>query len=617
MISIGSKLQNFEVIREIGAGGMSEVYLVQDNLDRQFALKILSARLTGDDSFRDRFRHEAKIMASLNHPSIVGLHSYFEEQGNYCLAMEYMSSGSLKDLIKRSGPLPESQALAIFHQIAQALAHAHSQGVIHRDVKPSNILIGADGSYKLGDFGIARMKETEGLTRTGSRMGTLIYMSPEQIKDSKHVDAKTDVYSLGVLLYEMLTGKAPYNENDDSEYDIINMIVRQDLPDPRKFSPHLSKDTLEIFKRATRKDPERRPEARELLSKATEPANADIGPETRTVVKPSTGKQPHQPRKRGGWGIAALSLAILLLLATGIYATFKYLIVRKSPAAEAYVGPGTTVAAVARSEQSEKKASPAAKQAEGQSAENATKTQDNAPSIPLVYVAGGSFSMGSNENNDEQPVHQVRVSSFYIGKYEVTQAQWQQVMGSNPSYFKGDNLPVEQVSWYDAVDFCNRLSRSEGLTPCYSGSGASISCNFGADGYRLPTEAEWEFAARGGNGSQGYTYSGSNDLGSVAWYNGNSGSRTHNVGGRSSNELGLHDMSGNVWEWCWDWYGESYYQNSPAVNPRGPGSGSYRALRGGSWNYPDYCCRVAGRHGRGPDPGGGGDYGFRLTRAIP
>ena len=235
---------------------------------------------------------------------------------------------------------------------------------------------------------------------------------------------------------------------------------------------------------------------------------------------------------------------------------------------------------------------------------------------PWVLVEGGSFQMGSNDGySDEKPVHQGAVSSFWIGKYEITQKEWQEVMGSNPSNWKGDNLPVENVSWYQAVDYCNKRSVKEGLTPCYSGSGAGITCNWSASGYRLPTEAEWEFAARGGKLSKGYIYSGSNDLGSVAWYDGNSGSQTHSVGGKAANVLGIFDMSGNVWEWCWDWYDDSYYAQSPGSDPRGAGSGSYRVLRGGSWRHYDYGCRVANRNFDGPGIRNYG-YGLRLARAV-
>ncbi|GEM_PF-1168280 len=322
----GDRIDQYTVIRLLGKGGMSEVYLVEDNLGRRYALKVLSARLTGDYSFRERFKTEARIMASLNHPNIVGLHSYFEEQGNYCLAMDYLEGGSLKDLIRRTGPLPESQALEIFWQIAQALAHAHSQGIIHRDVKPSNILISGSGSYKLGDFGIARMKESEGLTRTGSRMGTLIYMSPEQIKDSKHVDAKTDVYSLGVTFYEMLTGRPPYDEATDSDYNIMDKIVQHDLPDPRAVHSNISKTVIDLLKLATCRDPDQRPQIDELLSVTASvptpelPGTIDPHHDEPPHSQPETMIPPASPKKKKSaitgwvWGLMIVSALVTITI---------------------------------------------------------------------------------------------------------------------------------------------------------------------------------------------------------------------------------------------------------------------------------------------------------------
>ena len=199
----------------------------------------------------------------------------------------------------------------------------------------------------------------------------------------------------------------------------------------------------------------------------------------------------------------------------------------------------------------------------------------------MVYVSGGTFTMGatseqgSDASNNEKPAHSVTLSGYYIGKYEVTQELWNAVMGSNLSYFKGDNLPV-CVSWNDVQEFLRKLNAMTGKN------------------YRLPTEAEWEFAARGGNSSRGYKYSGSNNIDDVAWYNGNSGDRTHAVGTKSPNELGIYDMSGNVWEWCQDWYGRSYSSSSQR-NPKGPNSGPNRVIRGGGWLYSARNCRVSCR----------------------
>jgi sulfatase modifying factor 1 len=206
--------------------------------------------------------------------------------------------------------------------------------------------------------------------------------------------------------------------------------------------------------------------------------------------------------------------------------------------------------------------------------------------LDLVFVEGGSFSMGSNDGNpSEQPVHKVQVDSFYISKYEVTQSQWAEIMGASPTLNKGkgDKYPVYNVTWSDATDFCNNLSIKEGLTPCYSGTGAGIECDFSTNGYRLPTEAEWEYAARGGKKSQNYLYAGSNNADEAGWNSDNAEGMTHEVGLKAANELGIYDMSGNMWEWCGDWYGAKYYASSPSLNPTGPSSGIYRVLRGGGW----------------------------------
>ena len=229
-----------------------------------------------------------------------------------------------------------------------------------------------------------------------------------------------------------------------------------------------------------------------------------------------------------------------------------------------------------------------AKLEEGLSTDNRTFTV-NGVSFEMVFVEGGTFQMGatseqgSETKDDEKPVHNVTLSDFCIGKTEVTQALWKAVMGKNPSHFKGDSLPVESVLWNDCRKFIKKLNAMTG------------------ENFRLPTEAEWEYAARGGKQSRGYKYSGSNDLDSVAWYNSNISNKTHPVATKQPNELGLYDMSGNVYEWCQDRYAEDYYSNSPQVNPQGPDFGSDRVLRGGSWVGVPWYCRVSLRFNDTPD----------------
>ena len=237
-------------------------------------------------------------------------------------------------------------------------------------------------------------------------------------------------------------------------------------------------------------------------------------------------------------------------------------------------------------------------------AERRQRILDNLVSS-MVYVEGGTFQMGSTSgDSEEKPVHQVTVSSFSIGATEVTQEQWEAVMGRNPSKFKGSTRPVEQVSWNDCQTFITKLNQLTGKK------------------FRLPTEAEWEYAARGGNKSKGYTYSGSNTLDNVAWYDGNSNVSRHpmfedyvtrNVATKSPNELGIYDMSGNVYEWCQDLYGWDYYSSSPSTNPTGPTSGSKRVLRGGGCDSGASGCRVANRGSYSPT-NTDNDLGLRLAQ---
>ncbi len=235
----------------------------------------------------------------------------------------------------------------------------------------------------------------------------------------------------------------------------------------------------------------------------------------------------------------------------------------------------------------------------------------------MVQVPAGDFMMGALEDDgdalsSEKPRHKVTLTrDFLMGKYPVTQALWESVMGSNQSNFNGANRPVEKVTWFDVVEFCNKLSKLEGLEPAYTINGQEVTCNWSSKGYRLPTEAEWEYSARA---NQSFKYSGSNNVDEVAWYSKNSGGQIHPVGQKMPNGFGLYDMSGNVWEWVWDWNGS--YSVSPTVDPRGPTGGSYRVFRGGCWSYSAQHVRVSRRGNNGPT--GTSNYlGFRLARNSP
>ncbi len=241
--------------------------------------------------------------------------------------------------------------------------------------------------------------------------------------------------------------------------------------------------------------------------------------------------------------------------------------------------------------------------------------------MKLTLIPPGEFMMGSTEGDkmadaDEKPQHRVRITRpFYLGKYEVTQGQYQAVMSENPSWFKEwDDLPVETILWLDAIKFCNKLSERESRNPYYRIEGDDVSVA-GGDGYRLPTEAEWEYAARAGSPT---VYPFGDDAGALAehaWYNKNAEQRTHPVGRKRPNAWGFHDMLGNVWEWCGDRHDAEYYASSPVNDPPGPTKGSYRLIRGGGWYYDQRASRPADRWGFSMAKNRFSSLGFRVARA--
>ena len=280
------------------------------------------------------------------------------------------------------------------------------------------------------------------------------------------------------------------------------------------------------------------------------------------------------------------------------------------------------------------------------------------PSVPIVpqgvvvpegfvLIPAGTFQMGSNEGYDaNKPVHKVTITKpFYMGKYEVTQAEYEKYCSytgtdsPSSSYGDGDNYPAYYVSWYDALVYCNKRSMAEGLTPCYSIKGSTdpkvwgtvpsaqdatwdaATCDFNANGYRLPTEAEWEYAARAGDNTvDSLTYSGTSDvnkLGDYAWYYPSANDNTHEVGTKLPNAFGLYDMSGNVWEWCWNRYTDEYDENTEGgSDPTGSSDGSARVVRGGgsSWNPNSDCCAVSCRGVDNPSSRHNINLGFRVVR---
>jgi len=511
----GKQILNYRIIRQIGSGGMATVYeAIHTKLDTKVAIKVLDPLLAANKSIRQRFIQEAKIMASLTHDGITKVIDFDDEGEHLAIVMEYLNGKTLDEYVKQKGQLNEEQAKSLFIPALDAFAYAHKKGIVHRDVKPSNIFITTEGKVKIMDFGIAKLVEdgSKMLTQTGTQMGTPTYMSPEQVHDSKHIDHRTDIYSLGVTLWFMLAGKPPYDADKNSSFDIFMKINSEPLP-------KLSNNSLfKSILKATEKDKDNRfSNCEEFVSNIKSKNDVRDG----TIIMPRSSE---------------------------------------------YQGYKIT---------------------------NDITEYINEVPIELIFVKGGNFLMGSNNfNKDNQPVHKVTLNNFHISKYPVTQLLWKTVMGNNPSFFNNfNNYPVDNINWFDTQEFIKKLNSITGKN------------------YRLPTEAEWEYAAKGGNKSKGFKYAGSNNNDNVAWYDNNSydvgkansNYGTHAVGEKKPNELDIFDMSGNVQEWCNDRYNQSYYDNSIQVNPKGPSLDFYRVLRGGSWSSKINYCNVAVRNSSFPN----------------
>ena len=650
---------------------MAEVFEAEHETfdDRKVAIKILDPILTRKEKIAKRFVNEAKIMARLEHQNIVKVVDFEKRTNMLAIVMELLEGKSLTGYIKQKGKLKKNEAIKIFKQTLNAFEFAHNKGVVHRDVKPSNIFIetGKNNNVKILDFGIAKLLDSnDNDTNTGAQMGTPIYMSPEQVKDSKNIDKRSDIYSLGVVLYYVLKGKPAYDSKSLSNFAIYTKIVNEPMPELTEHT-QLNK----IIKKATAKNPKDRYQTCKEFEKAFTSdrktlSNKNSNNEDETIIynkhkkfvkeeqdedetmiddpetelwdkiknktdiqqfekylqKYKNGKYKQQASKKieqlknarvessktdsSNKGkknkilisIIALIVVIIILfiwqpweinsmLLIPIIAVIIIIILfiwqQWAKITEKVKEEVVEDNLIAEAKITEK--------VKEEVIEEITKTV-KALDFDFVSVKGGTFQMGSNDYSDEKPIHSVTLSSFNIGKYQVTQAQWKAVMGNNPSYFKGDKRPVEKVSWNDIQKFLQKLNKMTGHN------------------YRLPTEAEWEYAAKGG---ENYKYSGSNNIDDVAWYDKNSGSGTHPVGQKSPNGYGLYDMSGNVWEWCQDVYKSDFYsQSENSTNPIYAGSGSLRVIRGGSWDCYSEGCRSANRDGYTPSDSDY-DVGFRLA----
>ena len=545
---------HYRVERKLGQGGMGQVWLARDvRLDaRPTALKFISPALWQSPSARQRFLGEARVCLDLTHTGIVRVHHLGEWAGLDYLAMEYLDGRTLHQWraeLSAKGARPEWAAVSdILGQVLDAVGYAHEAGVIHRDLKPANIMLarGAAGRLRVVvlDFGLARTLAGEGLTRTHAALGTPYYMAPEQMDGIRGIDRRCDIFALGVIAYEMLAGKVPLGRVappstlvpglprgiDEFIFKCLEFDPAARFASARAMAAELKKLSLEqmdvaLHRAATAKGAPK-PAAKETTAKVPPTAK----PATPAAKKVTPSPLPPVVVKKDS-------------SASGPPIIFK------KPAEPAAEGPYT-------------------------------EDLGGGVRLELLWIHGGAYLMGNKTGTrDEQPLHLVSLKGFWMGKFPVTQAQYERVMGSNPSHFKGADNPADSVTWAAAEGFCQKLSEKTGKR------------------YALPSEAQWEYACRAGG--QGRWCFGDDEklLKDYAWYKENSGllfkwsPSTWPVGKRKPNAWGLHDMHGNVFEWCADWYHDSY-NGVPAdgsawlVPP-----GNMRVLRGGSWDATAEQCQ--------------------------
>ncbi|MBF0419481.1 MAG: SUMF1/EgtB/PvdO family nonheme iron enzyme [Magnetococcales bacterium] len=667
---LSQRIPSYRIEKKLGAGTYGEVFLAYDkDTEKRYAVKIfhLEAQraVSAEDgslaSASSRLNRDWRLLMDHHErfktcPALVDIPIFFkvdrqENLRGQALAwgiavMEYFPSNLhdyVLDYMEEHGkPLPSEIRLALIQKLAQVLEILHGitdidgHPFVYEDLKPENVLVSGTSSNDslkvvIGDIG--GLKRIGGSSLSSGGQITLSYAAPEVFPPARQrVDQISMIYSFGLIGYFVIEGRRPHDDMSLTErFDRIES-------DPG-FTSRMTdglENAVDVIRKCLRINREERyanfEDAFQALSQKekrvgsgptilpalhheepipilvhsdpkplTKDENIVIGSgETIVPVKSpneENNKEVQEKKSNAGQEEEAKNRQNIIsqpfpphaptnkrkLIATSVFGLFFII--------------GAIILVKYKDNQRMEDSSSHEMQTVPPSPNSSTAGE-------FVKVPGGTFQMGcgswqSNCSEDEKPVHDVKVGTFEIGKYEVTQGQWKDVMGSYPSNFSscGSNCPVENVSWGNARDFIGKLnSRSDGCT------------------YRLPTEAEWEYACRSGGKNE--KYCGGGNLDQLAWYDNNSGGKTHPVGQKTANGLGIYDMSGNVWEWVSDWYDEKFYANSPRDNPQGPSLGSGGVRRGGSWDGNAAGVRSAYRLGDVPG-GRNRAVGFRLSRICP
>jgi formylglycine-generating enzyme required for sulfatase activity len=638
----------------LGQGGMSAVYRAQDpNLRRTVAVKLIHSHLSADPDFVRRFEAEAAAVAQLRHPHIVQVYDFNHEEDVYYMVMEYLPGESLQTRLKTLAAAGQRFTLQetadIISRVADAVAYAHERGTVHRDLKPANVMLMPQDQPVLTDFGVAKILGAQQHTATGAVVGTPAYMSPEQVR-GEALDGRADIYSLGVILYEMAAGRPPFE--GDSAMTVMLKHVNEPVPDIRRQVEDAPAGFIELVDRALAKQPaERIQTAADLAAalrasvrqlpggtamvarppeaalNATQLSPTDAQPMTATqrmsppglppVVPPMA---PSTPRRSPPWVLlagAAIVMLVCLILGGGAAVVISQMgllggsTATPRPTAAPTQG-GPTEAATNAAPTTGPLATEVAQPTDTEAPTEIPTLEATPTATPIevpagmVLVPGGAFNMGAGENGDTAPIHTVTLDSFFMDQFEVTNERYGQCVSAGvcspptrqstetrSGYFTNPafaNFPMVNVTWDQAETFCEWVGR------------------------RLPTEAEWEYAATGGN-ARLYPWGDQFDPNLAPVNEPDTVGVGSFPGGASP--FGVQDLAGNALEWVLDWYDAEFYANSPEAGPIGPETGTRKVLRGGGFGNPDPSLYTTfRRYSRAPNLTDV-DIGFRCAETAP
>ena len=615
----GAQFDKYHLRECVGQGAIAQVFRAEQTgamgFRKEVAFKLIHDHVSRNPKVVHSLINEARVGGTLHHRNIVDVYEFDQLDGTYYMVMEFIRGHTLSDIVKRipdQGGLPARVITQIAIQVCDGLDYAHNatnpdghkMGLVHRDLKPQNLMISSDGVVKITDFGIAKAN-TNLFNTTGANItkGTPNYMSPEQIQ-GKALDCRSDLFSLGTILGEMIIGRMIFQKTHLRA--TLGRIMKSDTGDLFDTLEQRFPKMAPIVRRALQQDPQHRYNTA-----------ADMGRALREVQTYLTGKDELAP-----W--------LMEWMKGGDPAIPTVLLNEDHPDSHTLRwsddGPNSGYSIIELSLEEEVRWTGSLDDSSGdlEAAEPSSYTRLDrliaspprpGPSVDLLAVSPGAFLMGSAASepghDDDECQHVVRFEAgFQLATVPITQRIYEEIIGYNPSRTPNPDCPVDLVSWLDAIRFCNELSVTEGLELAYAINRDEVNWDRKANGYRLPTEAEWEAAGRAGELT---AFAGATTPQDVAWYWRNAHGQSQPVRGKHPNRWGMYDMCGNVWEWVWDRYGP-YPKDRITDDPTGPEEGEMRLARGGSWYSMDAEIRVACRMCRLHPSDRNQFVGFRVAR---